>query len=252
MSAAVLIDGYFRSRLINAMNRILVLYFATLVLIPISSQGQGLPAEVKEKVESIINGAYQTATAKFPCKLKSKGSPKMLRRQDVDSCLNAASDRVDWDAISSQLQNLRQTNRIPWAELIAAVESSMAAHPLSYEKVFIVKDTKALLPLTNSLLKFLPPDSLQNAPVFLKSGEKVGTYSGVYTFERSGELAAANSYRLSIFQYTDSKGDLQAPAASNRLLLDRYGVPWKDAISQPGFRLTSERLLPNNTDHSNR
>ena len=233
------------------MNKIFILFLVTLSLIPVSSPGQDFSADVKNKVESIVTGAYQTATAKFPCKLKSKGSPKMLRRQDVDSCLNAASDRVDWETISGQLQSLRRTSRIEWVELIAAVESSMAAHALSYDKVFIVKDIKALLPLTNSLLKFLPPDSLQNSPVFIKSGEKVGTFSGVYTFERSGELAAANSYKLSIFQYTDPKGDLQSPAASNRLLLDRYGVPWKDAISQPGFRLTSERLLPNNANHSN-
>jgi hypothetical protein len=233
------------------MNRILILCFATLTLIPLPTPAQDLSADVKGKVESIVTGAYQMATAKFPCKLKSKGKPKMLRWQDVDRCLNAASDRVDWNAISGQLQNLRQTSRMTWAELITAVESSMAAHALSYDKVFAVKDTKALLPLHNSLLKFLPPDSLQNVAVFTKSGERVGTFSGVYTFERSGELAAANSYRMSIFQYMDSKGDLQAPAASNRLLLDRYGVPWKDAISQPGFRLTSERLLPNKADHSN-
>jgi hypothetical protein len=231
------------------MNKIFIFCFAILALIPLSSMGQDLSVDVNDKVESIVTGAYQTATAKFPCKLRSGGKPKMLRRQDVDRCLNAASDRVDWDTISGQLQNLRQSSRIAWAELIAAVESSMAAHALSYDKVFMVKDTKALLPLTNSLLKFLPPDSLQNVPVFAKSGAKIGTFSGVYTFERSGELAAANSYKLSIFQYTDSKGDLQSPAASNRLLLDRYGVPWKDAMSRPGFRLTSERLLPNNADH---
>jgi hypothetical protein len=240
------------SRLWNVMNRIAIsILFLVLWTIPLPSPGQDLSADVKGKVESIVKDAYQTATAKFPCKVKSGGKPKMLRRQDVDRCLNAASDRVDWDAISVQLQTLRQTSRISWAGLIAAVDSSMAAHVLSYDKVFLVKDSKALLPLTNSLLKFLPSESLQNVPVFAKSGEKIGTFSGVYTFERFGELAAANSYKLTIFQYTDSKGNIQSPAESNRLLLDRYGVPWKDAISQPGFRLTSERLLPNNADHSN-
>jgi hypothetical protein len=232
------------------MKKISILSLVMLGLIPISSPGTDLPADAKDKVEAIVTSAYRTATAKFPCKLKSGGKPKMLRRQEVDRCLNEASDSVDWDAVSSQLQNLRQAYRIPWAELVAAVESSMAAHALTFNKVFTVKDTKALLPLTNSLLKFLPPDSLQNVPVFMKSGEKVGTFAGVYTFERTGELAAANTYKLSIFQYSDLKGELQSPAASNRLLLDRYGVPWNDAVSQPGFRLTSERLLPNNADHS--
>jgi hypothetical protein len=228
------------------MRKIPVLALVLLMLIPISSPGMDLSSDVKDKVESIVTGAYKEATAKFPCKLKSGGKPKMLRRQEIDICLNAASDSVDWDSVSSQLQDLRQTSRIPWAELVAAVEASMTAHALPFDKVFNVKEPKALLPLTNSLLKFLPSDSLQNVPVLMKSGEKVGTFAGVYSFERTGELAAANTYKLNIFQYADSNGNLQSPAASNRLLLDRYGVPWNDAMSQPGFRLTSDRLLPGN------
>jgi hypothetical protein len=234
------------------MKKTSILSLVLLLLIPISSSpGADLSADIKDKVDAIVADAYKAATAKFPCKLTSAGKPKMLHLQQVDTCLNAASDRVDWEAMSSQLQKIRQSDRIPWAELVSVVESSMAAHALSYDKVFKVKDTKALLPLTNSLLKFLPPDSIQNVPVMMKSGEKVGTFAGVYTFERTGELAAANTYKLSIFQYTDLKGELQSPTSSNRLLRDRYGVPWKDVASQPGFQLTSEKLLPNNADHGN-
>ena len=32
------------------------------------------------------------------------------------------------------------------------------------------------------------------------------------------------------------------PQINNRLLLDSYGVPWEDASSRPGFRLTATRL----------
>jgi len=27
------------------------------------------------------------------------------------------------------------------------------------------------------------------------------------------------------------------------LLLDTFGVPWKDAVSQPGFRLPSDKIV---------
>jgi hypothetical protein len=38
----------------------------------------------------------------------------------------------------------------------------------------------------------------------------------------------------------DRNGNVQ-PAA-DKLLLDSYGVPWRDARAQRGFRLTSEKL----------
>ena len=131
-------------------------------------------------------------------------------------------------------------------DLAAAFDSSLAAHTLPYDKILNAKDMKALLPLSNSVLKFLPPDSLLNLPVLTKKGEKVGVFAGVYTYDRAGELAAANTYKLSIFQYTDADGNIHIPPSANRLLLDRYGVPWKDAIVQPGFRLTYEKLSPRN------
>jgi hypothetical protein len=226
------------------MHKILILFVAALALIGVSGSGQSFPAGFKEKVEEIVLAAYQSAAAEFPCKLKSSGRPSMLHRQDADRCLNAANDRVDWENLSRQLKRLQQDSRIAWIDISAAVEASLAAHAVSYQKVFTVKDSKALLPLTNSLLKFLPPNSLQDIPVFTKSGEKVGMFAGTYTYDKSGGLSSATSYQISIFQYTDLKGNLQAPAASNRLLLDRYGVPWKDAMPQSGFRLTPEKLLP--------
>lgn len=72
--------------------------------------------------------------------------------------------------------------------------------------------------------------------------EQVGTFAGAFTYERSGGLSAATTYRLSMFQYKDTKGELQAPPLQNRLLLDSFGVPWEDASTQPGFRLTTDNL----------
>jgi hypothetical protein len=198
--------------------------------------------ELKARVDALMVTAYQLATAKFPCKLKAEGKPKMLRWQNVENCLTEAEASVDWEGLSQQLQKLRGDRGVSKIDISLAVESALAAHAVPYEKVFSVKDTKALLPLSNTLLKFLPPGSLQNLPVFDKSGERVGTFAGVYSFEKSGGLNAANNYRMSLFQYIDTRGSLQSPSIAGRLLLDSFGVPWADAVSQPGFRLTADKL----------
>jgi hypothetical protein len=166
----------------------------------------------------------------------------MLRWQQVDECLNGAADRVDWEDLSVQIQELRKSSGSSGMDISAAIESSLSAHAIPFDRVFSVSDIEALLPLTNSLLKFLPSESLQDFPVYDKSGAKIGTFSGVYSYEKAGGLTAGNTYRMSIFQYTDLKGEMQAPSGPSRLLLDSYAVPWKGAISQPGFRLTADRL----------
>ena len=104
---------------------------------------------------------------------------------------------------------------------------------------FKVKDDKALLPLSNSVLKFLPADSLLDLPVTDKTGKKIGTFSGMYTFEKMGEISGTKQ-RHSLFQYTDVKGKMQS--SSDRLLLDSFGVSWKDAVQQRGFRLPADRI----------
>jgi len=198
---------------------------------------------MKDKTDAVIAQAYNTAATKFPCKIKTRGKVDMLRCEEVDRCLNRAAAEVDWNVLAKQLQDLRNSvSGVSGSDFAAAVELSLSAHALAYDKVFLVKNAKARLPLTNSLLKFLPADSLQNLPVFDRTGTQVGTFSGVYSYERSGGLAAANTFRLALFQYTDRNGNVQS--ASDKLLLDSFGVPWRDAVNQRGFRLTSEKLLP--------
>ena len=200
-----------------------------------------LPKDLSDKVDAIIAQAYQAAAAKFPCKIGTGGKADMLHWQAVDRCLSNAVSQVDWDELNKQLQDLRASATGPSRdEFVAAVEAALSAHALTFDKVFRVKDEHARLPLTNSVLKYLPADSLQSFPVFDKEGTQVGSFSGVYSYERSGGLASANTYRLALFQYTDLHGNVQT--ASDKLLLDSYGVPWKPAMKQPGFRLTSERL----------
>ncbi len=215
---------------------------AILSFISLPARCQDIPAEMKSKIDALVVGAYETAAAGFPCKIKTRGKADMLRWEDVDRCLNRAAARVDWEALSTQLRELRASVYGISADGFAdAVESSLSSHSLKYEKVLIVKDAKARLPLTNSVLKFLPADSLQNLPVFDNTGIQIGTFSGTYSRERGGGLSTANTFRLVYFQYTDKNGNMQS--TSDRLLLDSFGVPWKDALSQPGYRFPSDKLL---------
>ncbi len=166
----------------------------------------------------------------------------MLHWELVDRCLNDASARVDWDSLSKDLQSLRKNGRgVAEGDFAAAVDASLSAHAVPYEKVFLVKNEEALLPLTNSVLKYLSTNGLQNGAVFDKTGKRLGSFSGVYDYERTGGLATANMYRLTVFQYTDTNGNIQS--ATDKLLLDSYGVPWKEAGSSGAFRLNAEKLL---------
>jgi hypothetical protein len=208
----------------------------------IPSPGQELRKDMTDKIDAAIAEAYRSASTEFPCKIGTRGK-NMLRWEQVDRCLNRAANKVDWDAVSRQLQDLRKSAYgVSESVFAAAVEDSLSAHALSYDKVFLVKNTRALLPLTNSILKFLPADSLQSLPVYDRAGTLMGTFSGVYSFERGGGLSTANLYRLTLFQYTDRNGNVQS--ASDKLLLDSFGVPWKEAMTQRGFRLTSDKLVP--------
>jgi hypothetical protein len=200
---------------------------------------QSLSENLKKQVDAVIQEAYQSTSTKFPCKLKAGGKPEMLRWQKVDKCLNEAYQRIDWGDLSRRLQEIREKGGSETVDFLSAVEASLSAHALTFDKVFAVKDDKALLPLSNSVLKFLPADSLLDLPVSDKTGKKIGTYSGSYTFEKVGEISGAKQ-RHSLFQYTDLNGKMQS--SSDRLLLDSFGVPWKDAVSQRGFRLPADKI----------
>jgi hypothetical protein len=195
--------------------------------------------EIKTRIDAVIANAFQSASAQFPCKVKSGGKPKMLKWQDVGKCLNYANDRVDWQDVSHQLQAIRVNSQVQATDIMAMAESALRAHALTYDRIFVVKETETLLPLSSSLLKFLPEGSLQDLPVLDKSGKEVGKFSGTYSFEKMGDISG-NRNRMVLFQYTDPKGN--AHGSPEKLLLDSYGVPWKGAISQPGFRLPPDRI----------
>lgn len=193
----------------------------------------------KKQLDAVVLEAYQSASAKFPCKLKAGGKRKMLEWKSADKCLNAAYESVDWETISGRLRDILQKGGMEPVDFLSAVEASLLAHSLAYDQVFKVDADKALLPLSNSVLKFLPPDSLLDLPVSDQTGKKIGVFSGVYTFEKVGEISGTRQ-RHSLFQYTDANGKMQS--STDRLLLDSFGVPWNDAMKQRGFRLPADRI----------
>ena len=203
-----------------------------------SAFGQGASKAVEAKVDAIVAKAYASAAAGLPCKVKTRGKAKMLRWEDVDRCLNEAEQRVDWEGLRAEIAAL---GGVP-DEIASIADAAMAAGAVAYDKVFTVASSEASLPLTNSVLKFLPADSLSNLPVIDAQGTRVGTFVGTYTFERVGGLATANTYKLALFQYADVNGNVQS--SPDKLLLDSFGVPWKDAAGQRGFRLRIEKLFP--------
>jgi hypothetical protein len=207
-----------------------------------SGFSQNPSLELKKKVDTVVEAAYREASAIFPCKMNARGNAKMVRWQDVAKCLNKAHDQVEWEELSQQLQKIQENGRYHTDDVVSAVESSLSAQAIPYHKVFTIKQPKALLPLSSSLLKFLPADSFLNFPVHDKKGVKIGTFAGTYAFERRGGLMAAAEYQMTIFQYSDLEGKMQSPA--EKLLLDSYGVPWKDAQTRPGFRLPMDKLIP--------
>jgi hypothetical protein len=213
---------------------------ASFLLIAAPVNGRGFQ-DIKEKIDAILTPAFQSAIAAFPCKIGTTGRPKIGKWQDVDKCLNNAVTRIDWEALGTQLKALRENTRgMSVPEFESVVDSVLASHEIPFERVFTIKDPKVLLPLTNSLLRFLPVDSMKDAPVYEKSGTLLGSFNGVYTYERSGGSGTGARYRLSLFEYSDRNGDTRS--VSDRLLLDAYGIPWRDAASQPGFRLSSDKL----------
>lgn len=218
--------------------------FACMIAFSLTVPGfsQNSSQALRTKVDAVVADAYMQASDKFPCKLGTFGKAKMGNWKNVENCVNSAHDLVDWTSLAAEIQMIRDQDRYALEDMAAAIEASLTAQAISYDRVFRVKQDKALLPLSNSLLKFLPPDSLAGLPVYDRKGSLMGTFSGAYAMEKSGRSEALNSYRMVSFQYTDLKGNMQAP--TDTFLVDSFGVPWMDAKSQLGFRLPPDKFFP--------
>jgi hypothetical protein len=146
---------------------------------------------------------------------------------------------VNWEDVSGQFQKLREAYRIQSSEIISMAERSLSAHAIPFNQLFEVKSKNAQLPLSSSLLKFLPENSLEDLPIFDAFGKKIGAFTGVYHFEKIGEISGRVN-RIALFQFTDSAGTVSA--APERLLFDSFGVLWTDAENQAGFRMPPDKI----------
>ena len=111
---------------------------------------QELTSVIETKIDTLIVSAYRTAAEEFPCKMKTSGKLKMIKWQDVEKCLNDAEERIDWEDLTRQIEALREEGNFSRVDVYEAVESSMSAHAITYDRVFNVKKKDALLPLSNT------------------------------------------------------------------------------------------------------
>jgi hypothetical protein len=196
--------------------------------------------DILTKIDTAVASVYEAASVKLPCKLSNGANSRMLDWKDVDKCMERARLRVNWDELARQLIALRPTH-LPEGDFAAAVEKSLERQALPYNKLFRVKSKNAFLPLTNSILKYALQDTLMGKPIFLQKGrEPVGMFAGIFTYEKAGAMATGNTYRLSMFQYTDAQKIMETP--TEKLLLDAYGVRWNDIESSPGFRFPVDMI----------
>jgi hypothetical protein len=197
--------------------------------------------DILAKVDTAVASVYEAAAAKLPCKLSNGANSRMMDWKDVDKCMEQARQRVNWDELARQLIAFRPTH-LPEGDFAAVVEKSLVKQAIPYNKLFRVKNKNAILPLTNSILKYAIQDSLMDKPVFLQKGkDPVGMFAGIFTYEKAGAMASGNTYRLSMFQYADTQKRMETP--TEKLLLDSYGVRWSEIESSPGFRFPVD-LIP--------
>ena len=138
------------------------------------------------------------AEFKVPVNLKTRGKPKVGKWEKVDEVLNGVA------------QNL---------ETVAC--------EFAFGELFRNKNEGELyFPLTNTVVRLVPEESLAGVEVFNKEGEALGVYSNRVRYERSGGLQWKQSYETYYFQFTDSAGKLQS--VGHQLLLDSYVVRWMD------------------------
>ncbi len=141
---------------------------------------------------------------KLPRKLKTRGKPRMGRWEVVDKTLNELSQRL-------QGKSCR----------------------LTFGQIFDNGRDDVLFPLTNTVVRIVPEESLSGLTVITREGNELGPYQGRVRFDRSGGLYALDKYTLYYFQYRGS--DSQVHAAGTRLLLDEFGVRWSELRNRVAF-----------------
>ena len=137
------------------------------------------------------------ADLKLPTKFKTRGKPRVGKWEDVDKVLNALDKKLEVMQCSFTFSEVFKQNR---------------------EDVYF--------PVTNSVVRIVPEDSLMGLTVFTKEEFELGEYAGAVRYEKSGGLYAQKSYSLFYFQYMGKDSNLHS--VGSRLLLDDFVVKWDD------------------------
>ena len=149
------------------------------------------PGAASPDCESILPGL------KVPAKLKTRGKPKRGRWENVDKVVTRVREAVEDKDCS-----------------------------LTLEQLFRVRRQEIFFPLTNNLLRTIPEESLHGVSVYSSDGERLGEFSNIVPYHRSGGLYAVRGYTLHYFQYQDEEGGLHSSGTD--LLLDNFLLKWND------------------------
>ena len=153
--------------------------------------GGAEPGAAGPDCESILPGL------KVPAKLKTRGKPKRGRWENVDKVVTRVREAVEDQDCS-----------------------------LTLEQLFRVRRQEIFFPLTNNLLRTVPEESLQGVSVYSGDGERLGEFSNIVPYHRSGGLYAVRGYTLHYFQYRDEEGGLHSSGTD--LLLDNFLLKWSE------------------------
>ncbi|MBI3939496.1 MAG: hypothetical protein HY315_01555 [Acidobacteria bacterium] len=171
--------------------------------------GGGFPAEIKSKkgvarwdqIDQVLNQKVLPNMRRLPAAMRAE--------MEKGSTRDSASER-------EQLRVMLASSRVLFSDLFRIGESD-------------------LFPLTNSVLKLAPEESLLGISVFEKSGQSLGTFAGKSRYERGGDLYGARAYTLVTFEYETPQGEYRSAGTDN--LLDKFVVRWRDIKTRPALDL---------------
>ncbi|MBI1747480.1 MAG: hypothetical protein HYR55_12940 [Acidobacteria bacterium] len=221
-----------------AIHRVALIALSVLACSPASSGASDTKGA--EAIEMVAKEASEPLRQATPQKLKTRGKPKVVRWEDLDAALAKLPARVDYPALHSRLREMlsRDTGFSPKSEVLSdLIEKTLARQEIPYAALFALNDTD-LMPITNSVLKFLPDEAWKDIAVFNRKGERIGNFVGKFAHEKSGGLAISKSYRIYYFQYRD-KNDVNQVATADYLERDEYCVEWADIKQRPAFTLAT-------------
>lgn len=191
--------------------------------------------------ESVVKEAAQALRKGPPKKLKTRGKSRIIRWEDLDAALAKLPSQMDYESLDKRLRDLmsKDTGFAPNNEVLGdIIGRTLAQEEVRYADLF-TQDDGDLLPITNTVLKFLPEETWKDVPVYDKKGQPLGRFMGKYPYEKSGGLLTTKTYRVYYFQYLDKENTSQTAAAPDYIERDAFCVRWADVKDRPALTLAT-------------